>query len=122
MQEIPRGEVFHDMIEEIAVETELPVAVVMELIADALDTSVAEIKSELRKVESPYVFGSSVILGYIDGEKQKRTTVKYKADTLFIGMRKKIYGREKPPIEDLTIVLNLLKDHMIRGFFEGAPT
>lgn len=120
MSHIKRGFVYHEMLEELGIETELPTAVLMELIAKELKVTVQKMKEDLREVDSPFVCGSSVILGYIDGKPQKRTTVKFRADTIFGKIKKKMYGDGESDINDMPLFLSILKDHLIDGFISRS--
>lgn len=69
-----RGLVYDAIIDEIAMETELPVTAILEYLAKEEDIKVSEIKDCLRAARSKFVANNN-LLGYINGKPYKRTAV-----------------------------------------------
>ncbi len=61
------------IIDEIAIETELPIEMILSLLSDYYDMSIDEIETCLSKIDSKYIEYNRVV-GYIDGKPMKRTS------------------------------------------------
>jgi hypothetical protein len=116
--DINYGYVIEEIIKELAIDTELPVSLVIDLVSKELEISVNEIKNKLLKINSKFTRSNSII-GYINGKPLLRTTSYCAIHSLFNKIKKKFNIRDMND-KELNLMYNTIVDYSEELIFKNV--
>jgi hypothetical protein len=101
------------MIDELGIETELPVTAIYEVLAAHYECDAEDIREKLKEVDSKYVANNNV-LGFINGKPYKRTAVATASSHIMVKVRERLIaaGGLVMGNETAEVIHGAIKDHI----------